>query len=267
VPELPEVETIARQLAPLLEGGRVVRVEVLDPRLTLDPAGLAGTTVRRVLRSGKRLLVELEAGDGRRPCLRFDLRMTGRLTWSPNGADFRRERLRAVVTLEDGCLLFHDLRRLGEIGLFDSLSDARPAGVEPLDPALTPEKLAGLIAGSRQALKVWLLRQDRLAGIGNIYASEIAFAAGLRPDRPVAELTPRERAKLLDAIRSVLTEAIAHRGTTLSDYRDGRGEPGGHRRHLRVYGRENGTCPRCGGRIARIVQQQRSTYLCPGCQV
>ncbi|HUT98867.1 MAG TPA: bifunctional DNA-formamidopyrimidine glycosylase/DNA-(apurinic or apyrimidinic site) lyase [bacterium] len=267
MPELPEVETIARQLAPLLEGRRVVRVEVLDARLALDASSLPGTKVKRVLRAGKRLVVELETGDDHRPCLRFDLRMTGRLTWSPTGADFDRKRLRAVISLEDGRLLFHDLRRLGEVRLFESLSDAKPAGVEPLDPTLTPEKFAELIAGSRQSLKVWLLRQDRLAGIGNIYASEILFAAGLRPDRPVSELTPRERVKLLDAIRAVLTEAIEHRGTTLSDYRDGRGQPGGHQSHLRVYGRENGACQRCGVRITRIVQQQRSTYFCPACQV
>ncbi|OGD78936.1 MAG: DNA-formamidopyrimidine glycosylase [Candidatus Coatesbacteria bacterium RBG_13_66_14] len=263
MPELPEVETIARQLAPLLEGGRVVSVEVLDPRLALDAAGLSGILVKSVLRVGKRLAVELETGR----CLRFDLRMTGRLTWSPAGADFSRERLRAVVTLENGRLLFHDLRRLGEVRLFESLDDARPAGFEPLDTSLTLEKLDELIAGCRQPLKVWLLRQDRLAGIGNIYASEIPFAAGLRPERPVSGLTPEERGKLLGAIRHVLAEAITHRGTTLSDYRDGRGQPGGHRRHLRVYGRENGACPRCGGRIERIVQRQRSTYFCPGCQV
>jgi len=263
MPELPEVETIARQLAPLLEGRRVIRVEVLDDRLALDAAGLSGFSVKRILRIGKRLAVELEAG----PCLRFDLRMTGRLTWSPNGAEFCRERLRAVVTLEDGRLLFHDIRRLGEVILCDSLDAARPAGVEPLDPSLTPEKLSELIAGSRQPLKVWLLRQDRLTGIGNIYASEIPFAAGLRPDRPVSELTPPERVKLLNAIRAVLTEAIAHRGTTFSDYRDGRGEPGSHQRHLRVYGRKDEVCPRCGGRITRIVQRQRSTFFCPECQV
>ncbi len=263
MPELPEVETIARQLAPLLEGRRVICVEVLDDRLALDAACLSGFLVKRVLRVGKRLAVELESG----PCLRFDLRMTGRLTWSPTGAEFCRERLRAVVTLEDGRLLFHDLRRLGEVILCESLDDARPAGIEPLDPALTPQKLDGLIGGSRQPLKVWLLRQDRLTGIGNIYASEIPFAAGLRPDRPVSELTPPERVKLLGAIRAVLNEAITHRGTTFSDYRDGRGEPGDHQRHLRVYGRKDERCHRCGGRIARIVQRQRGTFFCPGCQV
>jgi len=267
MPELPEVETIVRQLAPRLEGRWVVRVEILDPRLELDTAGLAGMKVIRVLRVGKRLAVELDTSDKRRPCLRFDLRMTGRLTWSPPGTDFCPKNLRAVISLEDGNLLFHDLRRLGEIRLCESLCDAKPAGMEPFDPALTPEVFGKILAGSRQALKVWLLRQDRLAGIGNIYASEIPFAAGLRPDRPVSGLAPGECERLLDAIRAVLAEAITHRGTTLSDYRDARGEPGGHQGHLRVYGRENGACPRCGGRIERIVQQQRSTFFCPGCQV
>jgi len=263
MPELPEVETIARQLAPHLEGRRVVRVEILDPRLALDTDGLSGTSVKRVLRVGKRLVLELETG----PCLRIDLRMTGRLTWSPTGADFELKRLRAVISLEDGNLLFHDIRRLGEVRLCESLCDAKPAGAEPFDPALTLEIFSNLIAGCRQPLKVWLLRQDRLAGIGNIYASEIPFAAGLRPDRPVSGLTPGERERLLDAIRAVLTEAITHRGTTLSDYRDARGEPGGHQGHLRVYGRETEPCPRCGGRIERIVQRQRSTFFCPGCQI
>jgi formamidopyrimidine-DNA glycosylase len=265
MPELPEVETIARQLAPLLSGRRVERAEILDPKLTFKPDALAGSVVERVMRLGKRLVLEILGKKGSR-FLRFDLRMTGRLTWSSAGQDFSPKHLRAVFTLAGGNLLFYDPRRFGTIEIFANLRDAGPTGVEPLDPGLSPEKLRGLFAGSRQALKIWLLRQDRLSGIGNIYASEVPFAAGLSPLRPVNELSREETETLRDALRSVLGEAVKNRGTTLSDYRDARGARGAHQGHLKVYRRGNETCTRCGGRIERIVLRGRSTFFCPGCQ-
>ncbi len=267
MPELPEVETIARQLAPQLEGRRIGYVQILDPKLVLNPEDIAGSVIARVLRFGKRLILELRGSDKRNRYLRFDLRMTGRLTWSPSGETFSQKHLRAVFGLDDGNLLFYDLRRLGTIRIYDNLEDARPAGIEPLDPNLTSKRLKKILSKSRQALKVWLLRQDRLAGIGNIYASEICFAAGLNPLHPVNDLNYREVRSLLHAVRSVLREAVENRGTTLSDYRDARGDKGGHQFFLNVYRRENEPCPRCGGRIRRIVLQQRSTFYCPGCQV
>ncbi len=267
MPELPEVETIARQLAPRLEGRRILDVRVLDPKLGLNPEDITGSVIARVLRLGKRLILDIQNAKRRSRYLRFDLRMTGRLTWSPPGDIFNQKHLRAVFGLDGGYLLFHDLRRLGTIRIYDNLEDARPAGIEPLDPELTADRLAGLLSGSKQALKVWLLRQDRLAGIGNIYASEIAFAAGLSPLRPVNDLMiPNDASALLSAVRSVLGKAIENQGTTFSDYRDARGKKGGHQDSLKVYQRESEPCPRCGGRIRRIVLQQRSTYFCPECQ-
>ena len=266
MPELPEVETIARQLASHITGRRVISIKILDTRLELSPEEIIGSVIERVVRLGKRVILELSDEDKRRRYLRFDLRMTGRLTWSPSGDIFNQKRLRAVFGLDGGNLLFHDLRRLGNIRLHHSLEDAGPAGIEPLDPNLTPERLVKLLSESKQALKVWLLRQDRLAGIGNIYASEIAFAAGLSPLRSVNGLNPEEVRALLSAVRSVLGKAIDNRGTTFSDYRHAQGERGAYQSLLKVYRRESETCQRCGGRIKRVVVQQRSTYYCPGCQ-
>jgi formamidopyrimidine-DNA glycosylase len=269
MPELPEVETIARQLAPRLTG-RVVRdLRIHDPKLrsTRRPR-LRNRSVVQVCRSGKRVLVGFSpaAPGGAAIWMAVHLRMTGRLTWHPDGKAPERDHLRARIRFDRGSLLFHDTRRLGTLTWHPTPEDAAPEGVDPLSPALTVARFASMLAGGGQSVKVWLMRQDRLAGIGNIYASEILFAAGISPKRSVATLDRAEIRKLLGATRRILRRAIRNCGTTFSDFQDARGVTGSYQRYLAVYGREGAACRRCGRIIERFVQQQRSTFLCGGCQ-
>jgi formamidopyrimidine-DNA glycosylase len=277
MPELPEVETVARQLAPLVEGRAVRGLRVRDPLIDLgrEPA-LAGLHVRRVFRLGKQVVLEMArepapgAGDGgvHRAFLTVHLRMTGRLVWRPArpagaaGCE-RLLHLRAKLELEGGEVLFVDPRRFGTMRWLRALEEARPAGVDPLAPELTRRRLGELLAGSGQELKAWLLRQDRLVGLGNIYASEILFEAGLSPFRTAGSLRLEEVVRLHRALRGVLRRAIRHCGTTFSDFQGANGLTGSYQRYLKVYGREGAPCPSCGRTVMRAVQQQRSTFFCP----
>jgi formamidopyrimidine-DNA glycosylase len=269
VPELPEVETVARQLAPLLRGCVLRRIEVLDPLLRAARRNLpCGRVVRNVTREGKQVAILLRAHGSRRIVHRLlcHLRMTGRLLWLPRGDASRDTRhLRARLVFDRGRLLFIDPRRFGTLRVLRGAC-AAGSGVDPTTRAFTPPALARLLAGSRQELKPWLLRQDRLVGLGNIYASEILFAARLDPRRRAGTLGPAETRRLWRATRRVLARAIACRGTTFSDFGDAGGRPGGFQRRLAVYGREHEACRRCGRPVRRIVQQGRSTFCCTSCQ-
>jgi formamidopyrimidine-DNA glycosylase len=266
VPELPEVETVARQLAPSLEGRRILSVALIDPKLD-DPAlvaDLPGRPIRDVRRMGKQVVLEL-GGDGRR-WLCVHLRMTGRLQVVAAPPTPATLPLRATLELDRGWLLFTDPRRFGTLRLVASRSRARPAGAEPLSRRFTASVLTGLIAGSRTPIKPWLLRQDRIVGLGNIYASEILFAARIAPDRSAVSLDRDEVRRLHRATRRILRAAIDACGTTFSDFQDARGVSGGYGRYLAVYGREGEPCRRCGEPVVRFVQQQRATFWCPECQ-
>jgi len=266
MPELPEVETVARQLGHLLSGRSVRTLEILDP--LLGPPGvasLAGRTVGGVRRLGKQVLLELDRA-GAPLWLAFHLRMTGRLIWREGGGRVSPRHLRARLRLEGGWLLFYDPRRFGTLHLCNSLAELEPAGLDPLSGELTDAALAGLLAGSPQAIKPWLLRQDRLVGLGNIYASEILFAAGIDPRRPARSLGAAEIRELRRGTRAVLERAIERCGTTFSDFQDARGLAGSFQDCLGVYGREGEPCPRCGTPVERLTQQQRSTFWCARCQ-
>jgi formamidopyrimidine-DNA glycosylase len=269
MPELPEVETVARQLAPCATG-RVVRgLRLFDPRLRREtPPRLPGRTVVGVSRSGKQVLIELSPRPGRRDplWLAVHLRMTGRLIWNGDGARMPREHLRARIVFDRGALLFYDTRRFGTWSWHRSERSTRPAGVEPLSPALTANRFAALVGKSRQNVKAWLLRQDRLVGLGNIYASEILFAAGVSPLRSTESLSREECGRIFRATRRILRRAIRNCGTTFSDFQDARGVTGSYQRFLAVYERAGEACRRCGAPVERVVQQQRSTFYCPGCQ-
>lgn len=271
LPELPEVETVARQLAPCIVGRRVERLVVLD-RLLRDGRGrwpqVTGRAIVEVRRSGKRVLIGFSArrAGGAPLWLAVHLRMTGRLLWVERRERQVREHLRARMRLDCGELLFIDPRRFGTFDWHPSAEAAEPAGVDPLSPALTPARLDELLGASAQSLKAWLLRQDRLVGLGNIYASEILHAARLSPFRGAGALTPPERGRLAVATRRILLRAIANCGTTFSDFQDARGREGAYQHLLAVYDREGEPCPRCRARIARTVQQQRSTFYCARCQ-
>jgi formamidopyrimidine-DNA glycosylase len=269
VPELPEVETVARGLDSQLKGRRLRQVELRDPKLqSLDLTGLAGARIEGARRIGKR--VALQFGAGRRVgWLLVHLRMSGVLFYAPEGvlpADRPVKHVRAAFTLDRGSLLFYDPRRFGTFDLYASAEQALPAGIDPFDDRLTPAVFHALLAGSSQPLKLWLLRQDRLVGLGNIYASEILYDCRCSPQRAAGTLDVRESARLLAATRRILAKAISHCGTTFSDFHNVNGEAGGFSRFLRVYGRAGQPCRRCGSAIVRVVQGQRSTFYCPGCQ-
>jgi len=264
MPELPEVETVVRQLDPLVTGRRLVAVEILDPKLEREDLCDLRGRIESIFRTGKRIAIEV--GGPKHAWMAFHLRMTGRLIYNYGIPDERPKDLRAMLVLDRGALLFKDVRRFGTITIHAEPGDLRAAGMEPLADEFTSKALAALLSGSSQALKVWLMRQDRLAGLGNIYASEILFGAGLAPTRKAGSLDWAEVKGLHRATRSVLRRAIQKCGTTFSDFQDARGEMGSFQDCLMVYGRQGLECRKCGAEIQRIVQAQRSTFFCPVCQ-
>ena len=282
MPELPEVETVARQLQAVLPGKKLRSVQVLDKKLGgFARYFSAGSRALRVFRRGKLVVIEFSGMGKSKSYLCVHLRMTGRLIWaakqkkksiSKGGSGYFHEtstadkHLRARLSFDKGELLFYDTRRFGTMSYSASIEEIPCRGLDPITEEFNPELLAGLISGTKQALKAWLLRQDKLIGIGNIYASEILFEAKLSPRRKTSRLKKAEIESLYRATRSILERAIKHCGTTFSDFQDSRGEVGGFQNFLKVYERENEKCVRCKTPVKRIVQQQRSTYFCPGCQ-
>jgi formamidopyrimidine-DNA glycosylase len=268
MPEMPEVETVVRSLCKHVPGRRIIRAEVLDPKLSgLDVRALRGRTIRGVFRSGKEIVFDLS--NARRPLwLRVHLRMTGQLLWIAGGASPDTRHLRARLVLSGGGVYFYDSRRFGVMRLAHDAAELTPPGVEILSPEFTPDRLHALLAGAKAPLKVWLLRQDRIVGFGNIYASEVCFAAGIDPRRAAGSLSAAEIRRLQRVTRRIFAKAIACGGTTIDDFMDCEGQCGGYLRYLAVYEREGQRCKRrrCSGIVRRLVQAGRSTYYCPHCQ-
>lgn len=273
MPELPEVETVRRQLASALPGRRITGLGVRLPRLlrNIEPERLeervAGRRFAAVQRRGKFLLLHLD--DGAR--LIVHLRMTGRLTVAPTG-DPEGPHTHIVVALDGGLeLRFSDQRTFGTWHyVADDYGQEPPGlvsmGVEPLGDDFSPEALAALVAGRRAPIKAVLLDQRRVAGIGNIYADEALFRAGIDPARPAGSLSEADLARLHRTIRAVLQDSLAKGGTTVRDYVNGRGVPGEFQRYLDVYGRAGQPCRRCGTAIVRRRVAGRGTHVCPRCQ-
>jgi len=273
VPELPEVETVRRRIAPLVEGATIAGAEIVDPRLTrpVSPSlvadALVGERIAAVERRGKYLLWRL--GSGR--TLVVHLRMTGSLLHFPAGdlpADAYR---RATLALDTGAAVgYRDVRRFGTWELLDD-GHLRPylasrLGPEPLGPSFTSARLARIVAGRRAPIKAVLLDQRRIAGIGNIYADEALWRARIHPRRPAGELDAAEIARLHRAVRAALRRGVELNGSTLRDYVTPDGEGGGMQHEFHVYGRLGEPCDRCGRPIERIVVGGRGTWLCPRCQ-
>ncbi|MGH7501334.1 MAG: bifunctional DNA-formamidopyrimidine glycosylase/DNA-(apurinic or apyrimidinic site) lyase [Longimicrobiales bacterium] len=273
MPELPEAETIARDLhtraaGAIVRATRVHRPDILAPGTTASrlSAGLRGRRLVRVSRRGKNVVLEFD-GDWR---LVVNLGMTGRIVTSDSPRARELHHIAARILLEDGrALLYDDARRFGRLDLRDPggwQTRSAQLGIEPLSTDFTADWLFNATRRSRVPLRNWLLDQARIAGVGNIYANEALFRAGVRPTRRTHLLRRREAGPLRDAIHEVLSEAIHSRGTTLNDYRDGTGERGGFQFQLRVYDREGEPCFRCGTAIKRIVLSNRSAFYCPNCQ-
>ena len=273
MPELPEVETVRRRIAPLVEGATIAGAEIVDPRLTrpVSPSlvadALVGERIAAVERRGKYLLWRLASGR----TLVVHLRMTGSLLHFPAGdlpADPHR---RATLALDSGAALgYRDVRRFGTWELLDE-GHLRPylasrLGPEPLGPSFTSARLARIVAGRRAPIKAVLLDQRRIAGIGNIYADEALWRARIHPRRPAGELDAAEIARLHRAVRAALRRGVELNGSTLRDYVTPDGEGGGMQHEFHVYGRLGEPCDRCGRPIERIVVGGRGTWLCPRCQ-
>lgn len=274
MPELPEVETIRRALAPRVEGRRIddasVRHADILMNLTSEAAfaeRVVGRRIEEVARRAKFLLFRLSGGD----VLEVQLRMTGRFVLREDRPDpGEYDHLAARLVLDDGrSLWYDDVRRLGGFRVLASGEWRRreaELGPEPLADDYRPAALGRELEGRRAPVKNLLLDQRRVAGVGNIYACESLHRAGLDPRRPGGALEEDEVGRLHGALRSVLSRALDRGGTTLRDYRTPDGGAGRFQRSLSVYGRDDEPCRRCRDRVRRIVQAGRSTYFCPGCQ-
>jgi len=273
MPELPEVETIRRQLAPVVEGRRLAALEIEDPRWCspLAPAALRdaleGRRVQRLRRRGKYLIWDLE-GDVH---LLVHLRMTGTLLIDPPpGTPYRRVRF-AFDGAGAHAVAFCDPRRFGtgELALDDNALEAFLAlrvGIEPLSDALTGPALAALARGRRAPVKAFLLDQRRVAGVGNIYADEALHRARIHPLRPVGTLKRAQFAALADGVRDALTAGLAAGGATIDDFRHADGVRGSFQDEFLVHLRRGEACGTCGTTIVKFVAGGRGTYACERCQ-
>ena len=271
MPELPEVETVRRTLGPCLVGSSITRVEVLTAAYLKDCSaqqlgeGVTGRRFWELLRHGKYLYFVLDDGE-----IEVHLGMTGQVTVTEAVAA-PRSHTHVIMDLDSGRQLrFSDARRFGFLAL--RLAGAaqergRRLGPEPLTPGFSPAALQAALRGRKAPVKALLLDQKLVAGLGNIYADEVLFRSGIHPAQPAGYLTGEALDALYRAANQVIGEAMACRGTSFSDYRDGNGRPGDFASCLRVYGREGLPCPRCGQPLARVKLAGRSSYHCPACQV
>ena len=265
MPELPEVETVVRTLRPLLAGQPALRVHLLRADILTPPgmdlaAALTGQAVRVIDRRGKKILIRLESG----PTLFIHLGMTGRLTVDPPDTPLPPH-THLLVDFACGQLRFRDPRRFGGVWwLTDADSADDNLGPEPL--TLRPAQLAKLLSRTRRPIKCALLDQSLIAGLGNIYADEALFAARIHPLTPANQLRPEQIGLLNRSIKRILNRAIASRGSSLRDYVDANGQPGGFQKLHRVYNRADRPCATCRTPIARIILGGRSTHFCPKCQ-
>ncbi|HVO23399.1 MAG TPA: bifunctional DNA-formamidopyrimidine glycosylase/DNA-(apurinic or apyrimidinic site) lyase [Candidatus Margulisiibacteriota bacterium] len=268
MPELPEVETVRRSLLPIV-GARIEAVEVREPRLrrTVAPdfaSRLTGRVIQGIERRGKYLLFQLSADE----TLLTHLGMSGALLLQPVGAPLQTHD-HVSLRLSDGRqITFNDPRRFGlmRVGRADEFVELGNVGPDPLSDTFSLSDLAALARGRKKPVKNLLMDQRALGGVGNIYANEILFRAGIRPGRQARRLTRPELERLLDATRAVLRRAIRLGGSSISDYRDSSGRPGYFQLQLKVYDRAGKPCLRCRTPVRRVVHAGRSSFYCPACQ-
>lgn len=278
MPELPEVETLRRDLAGLLPKKIFASVSVRDRRALegfgpdgsrrrrVDPAAfssrLAGRAVKDVSRRGKYLIMNLDDG----AALLVHLRMTGQLIWGPPKPSAR---LQLHFRNEEQVLNYCDVRRFGEVWLAEDPAkdpSLMALGPEPLDGSLDADVFSRSLRGCTAKLQSALLDQKRIAGLGNIYVTEALWRTGLRPTRRAHTVKAAEVAPLLGHVQDILKEGIAFRGVSFRDYRDARGEKGRARDRLSVYGKQGQPCPRCETTFKFVKVSGRGTVYCPGCQ-
>ena len=271
VPELPEVETIRRDLEPLVVGRRITSVDI-DPGTIQLLVGapietlrenLVGRAIESLGRRGKYLMFGLD--DGR--VFVVHLRMTGRLVWRPRTAPPEQWQ-RAVIEFDNGFdLRWADLRKFGTWRMHESAAEViDKLGPEPIDAELTLKQFRERLANRTAPVKAVLLDQRRFAGLGNIYVDEALYEAGIRPDTPAGRVSPAAVKRLFASSRSVLERGIENRGASFKDYVDGQGEQGKQHMYVQVFRRTGQPCYRCGSTILRTVVGGRSTHYCPKCQ-
>lgn len=269
MPELPEVETIVRGLQPAVTGKTIASVRVSLKKMAVAPPGmrferaLAGETIQAVGRRGKYAVFSLRSGRS----LVASLRMTGRLVvLAADEPSYPYTHIELRFS-DKSRLAFADVRQFGRMRL---VKPGEPwdeqLGVEPLSGSFTPEAFIGMLSGRTTPVKVFLLDQRRIAGVGNIYACEALWHAGIRPGTPAKRLTKPAVRRLHHALVDVLQRAIGMRGSSVDDYVDAEGLKGGFQNVLSVYGRTGKSCSKCGGSIVRTVIAQRGTWWCRTCQ-
>ncbi len=269
MPELPEVETVRRSLIPLLTGEKLAQVKIVTPAVmlpeTADFAVLEGATVKDIKRRGKYLVIQFDNSLK----LTVHLRMTGRLVYQDKEEPYVKH-THAVLVFQSGKeLRFVDMRRFGRLWLGEpeAISGFATLGPEPLDEDFSPEMLAcALKKHAKTKIKSAILDQTVVAGLGNIYADEALFRAGIHPERLVHTLSDQEIMDLAAGMRQVLLAAIANRGTSFRDYVDGLGERGSNQETLQVFRRQGQPCPCCGKIIQRVKVAGRSSFFCSCCQ-
>lgn len=292
MPELPEVETIRRGLERHLPGKRIHRVEVREPKLVVRPhwesfvIELAGQTFRQLRRTGKMLILELDS-----VTLLVHLGMTGQLTFrDPSRPDDERFRIQPITGLQEArqhapdqhthlllhlvggtSLCYRDIRKFGKWRLYSreeasSCPELAALGPDPLTSAYNLDGFAESLRRTTRHVKAVLLDQAVVAGLGNIYVDEALHRCGLRPTRRANKLNGREVFRLFETIPQVLREALEHRGTTFSDYRDAEGQRGDNASRLQVYGRHGEPCPGCGDPLRRSTVAGRTSSWCARCQ-
>ena len=279
MPELPEVETIKRDLQKIILGKKIIKVHVYNPMVIREPApeifkeSLKGLTIKKILRRGKLLILELSNGK----FLTVHFKMTGQLVLRQAHSADKRQLVtsapgktitRVTFYLSSGMILdFNDQRLFGELRLIDDwqkLKFIQSLGPEPLD--LTSANFQDMLAQRKTRIKPLLMDQSFIAGIGNIYASEILFRAKINPQRSAQSLSPEEQLVLYKEIQKVLKSAIKHGGSSVDDYVRVSGKNGDYARFHRVYGREGKPCFVCSSPVEKIAQGGRGTYFCARCQ-
>jgi formamidopyrimidine-DNA glycosylase len=265
MPELPEVETIKRELELAVLGKKITEVCVHNPKVIREPSAdkfkkeLTGATIKNILRKAKVLIIELSNGKS----LVIHLKMTGQLVYPGDG-----KKARVSFHLSDGKMLdFNDQRLFADLRLMDdwrSLKFVKDLGPEPFD--LNAEQFKQMLEKKKTKIKTLFMDQAFISGVGNLYVAEALFRAKISPFRPAVSLTDSEKELLFKEIKDTLQEAIQHKGSSVDQYVQLTGKPGGYVKFHKVYGRQGKPCLVCKTTIKRIAQDGRGTYFCPRCQ-
>lgn len=273
MPELPEVETVVRGIAPLIEGRVIAKAQVFNSKLRIEiPEALAkqvkNQKIIKVSRKAKYILIELEEGE----FLIIHLGMSGRLRVYPNSENYKRAKHdHLVITLNDSLMVFNDTRRFGLVTLLreDEFADFKffkKLGLEPLSRKFNSVQLFKITQARNKSIKSVIMDSSIVVGVGNIYASESLFSAGIHPERIASDLSKKEATKLYKAIVDTLERAIEAGGSTLRDYAKPDGKAGYFQHQFLVYDRLDKPCAKCSKSISQIRQNGRSTYFCGHCQ-